>query len=107
MATPLHFAASKGHHHVVKWLIEHGAAILPDKFGRTPIDDAEENGQEEVKQVINDPLGQTHSRAWKLVLFSKFEKRKSTYKRTDDTFANDGHYWSWLWVGQVDHNTSK
>ena len=48
-ATPLHFAASKGHAHVVKWLLERGAKIEPDKFGKTPIDDAIENNQVEVR----------------------------------------------------------
>ena len=47
-ATPLHFAASKGHIDIVRWLVDRGAAILPDKFGKTPVDDAVENKQDEV-----------------------------------------------------------
>ncbi len=44
-ATPLHFAASKGHAKVVRWLLRRGARVLPDKFGKTPVDDAAESGQ--------------------------------------------------------------
>ena len=35
--------------YVVRWLVEHGATIRPDKFGKTPTDDARENEHMEVK----------------------------------------------------------
>ena len=47
-ATALHFAASKGHRRVVEWLLDHGASIMEDRFGKSPIDDAQENGEFEV-----------------------------------------------------------
>ena len=55
-ATPLHFAASKGHIYVVRWLIEQGAAIAPDKYGKTPTDDARENEHTDVSSNdVDDP----------------------------------------------------
>ena len=56
-ATPLHFAASKGHASVVRWLLFQGASPNEkDNFGKTPIDDARENRHREVKQYLT-PLG--------------------------------------------------
>ena len=42
-ATPLHFAASRGHLKAVRWLLKRGAKLLPDKHGKTPYHDAENN----------------------------------------------------------------
>lgn len=36
--TPLHYAALFGHEELVEYLLENGAAIKPDKWGKTPID---------------------------------------------------------------------
>ena len=47
-ATPLHFAASRGHVNVVRWLLSRRAKICLDKFGRSPLNDAAENEQLEV-----------------------------------------------------------
>lgn len=50
-ATPLHFAASRGHLAAVRWLLNHGAKLSLDKYGKSPINDAAENQQVEVIQV--------------------------------------------------------
>jgi ankyrin repeat protein len=53
-ATPLHFAASRGHAETVRWLLRHGARLVLDKFGKSPINDAAENQQMEVG-TLNEP----------------------------------------------------
>lgn len=58
-ATPLHFAASKGHVDVVTWLLDNGAKIVADKFGKTPLDDALDNGQHEVGPLLAPPSHRT------------------------------------------------
>jgi len=47
-ATALHFAASRGHVDTVRWLLRHGANLVVDKYGKSPINDAAENHQMEV-----------------------------------------------------------
>lgn len=47
-ATPIHFAASRGHLETLKWLLKHGARITMDKFGKSPLNDAAENEHMEV-----------------------------------------------------------
>jgi espin len=51
-ATPLHFAASRGHLSAVKWLLSHGAKLSLDKYGKSPINDAAENQQVECLNVL-------------------------------------------------------
>ena len=48
-ATPLHFAASRGHVDTVRWLLRHGARLTLDRHGKSPINDAAENQQMEVR----------------------------------------------------------
>lgn len=50
-ATALHFAASRGHVDTVRWLLRHGANLVVDKYGKSPINDAAENHQMEVSQT--------------------------------------------------------
>ncbi|KAM7311235.1 hyphally regulated cell wall protein 3 [Ixodes scapularis] len=51
-ATAAHFAASRGHVETLRWLLAHGAALLPDKFGKSPFHDAAENEQLECLAVL-------------------------------------------------------
>ncbi|KAL3185893.1 hypothetical protein MRX96_028771 [Rhipicephalus microplus] len=51
-ATAAHFAASRGHVETLRWLLAHGAAILPDKYGKSPFHDAAENEQLECLAVL-------------------------------------------------------
>lgn len=51
-ATPLHFAASRGHLSVVRWLLNHGAKLSLDKYGKSPINDAAENQQVECLNAL-------------------------------------------------------
>lgn len=47
--TPLHYAASKGHSHVIEWLIkEGGARIILDNLGGSPLHSAAQLGQNKV-----------------------------------------------------------
>lgn len=50
-ATPLHFAASRGHVDTVRWLLRHGGRLTLDKYGKSPINDAAENQQMEVRII--------------------------------------------------------
>lgn len=47
-ATPVHFAAARGHVHILRWLLTHGGGIEQDDLGGTPLHDAAEQGQMEV-----------------------------------------------------------
>ena len=46
--TPLMF--SEGHVPVVLWLLDHGAQAGADNFGNTPLHDAAEHGQIQVRE---------------------------------------------------------
>lgn len=49
-ATALHFAARGGHTPILDRLLLMGAPIMRDSWGGTPLHDAAENGQMEVRQ---------------------------------------------------------
>ena len=49
-ATVLHFAARGGHTPILDRLLLMGAPIMRDSWGGTPLHDAAENGQMEVRQ---------------------------------------------------------
>jgi hypothetical protein len=48
----LHCAASRGHVKAVKWLLKRGAKLGPDKHGKTPLKDAQDNRQSEVVHIL-------------------------------------------------------
>lgn len=47
-ATAVHFAASRGHVETLCYLLDHGAYLTFDKYGKSPLNDAAENEQVEV-----------------------------------------------------------
>ncbi len=52
--TGLHLAAAQGKVEVVKYLLENGGnAALRDRYGRTPLDEAMLNGNEEVIAMLS------------------------------------------------------
>lgn len=55
-ATALHFAARGGHTPILDRLLLMGAPIMRDSWGGTPLHDAAENGQMEVRQVWQEAL---------------------------------------------------
>lgn len=48
-ATALHFAASRGHYCILEKLLHMGSKVMKDYWGGTPLHDAAENGELEVK----------------------------------------------------------
>lgn len=51
----MHFAASHGHAKVLSWLLLHGGEVTTDRWGGTPLHDAAENGELEVRPRSNQP----------------------------------------------------
>lgn len=47
-ATAVHFASSRGHIETLRFLLENGAYLTFDKYGKSPLNDAVENEQVEV-----------------------------------------------------------
>lgn len=63
-ASAVHFAASRGHAGTLAYLLEHGAYLSYDKYGKSPLNDAAENEQVEVRNVCaNQNKKMTISRA--------------------------------------------
>jgi len=57
LRTPVHIAAACGNLHIVQFMIQVGCKLdSVDRFGRTPLDDAKQNGFTEVARVIEDAL---------------------------------------------------
>jgi ankyrin repeat protein len=53
--TALHLAACHGHFDVVRYLVNHGAAInVEDRFGNTPVEEAKNNGHTEIQQFLEE-----------------------------------------------------
>ena len=48
-ATALHFAASRGHYCILERLLHMGSKVIKDYWGGTPLHDAAENGELEVR----------------------------------------------------------
>uniref|UniRef100_A0A3B5PT19 Uncharacterized protein n=1 Tax=Xiphophorus maculatus TaxID=8083 RepID=A0A3B5PT19_XIPMA len=48
-ATAMHFAASRGHHCILEKLLHMGSKVIKDFWGGTPLHDAAENGELEVR----------------------------------------------------------
>lgn len=76
-ATAMHFAASRGHAKVLSWLLLHGGEIVTDNWGGTPLHDAAENGELEVRvcalmlalRILTLPLAlMTHTLSSSLLL---------------------------------------
>lgn len=52
-ATPLHYAASQGHKDIVQWLMkEGGARIILDNLGGSPLHNAAELNQNQVRKYL-------------------------------------------------------
>jgi ankyrin repeat protein len=47
--SPLHYAAARGHGHVVTWLLDNGARFVVDKMGGTALHMAAAHGKLEVE----------------------------------------------------------
>jgi len=78
-ATPLHHAAAKGRVRTVRWLLRSGGAdpLARDKRGRTPADDAAEEGHQEVGQrATNCVIQRPFSDLFLAAFSSKASSRK-------------------------------
>jgi glutaminase len=57
LRTPLHIACTYGHLEIAKYYVHHGARIqVKDRFGNSPLDEAEKGGFSEIVEFLKDAL---------------------------------------------------
>lgn len=78
-ASAVHFAASRGHIGTLTYLLEHGAYLTYDKYGKSPLNDAAENEQVEVS--VSQTAAAAHLDFIKLIInkLQKICKLKNYY----------------------------
>lgn len=88
-ATAMHFAASRGHAKVLSWLLLHGGQISADLWGGTPLHDAAENGELEVRarQGAGPWAGSAGALCWRRALSTALAPHWGPGSRSGDLTA--------------------